>query len=174
MPNLTEVLRAKNDQEKAAMWDRIREERREYFRNLWKNAYNSTMKAEIMTVAQLESDGGNCLKCGMAWCKIQFNNQFLSGFYYQPACECNILCPECHRWLYDDDAAGLIDREPVCTNCGWKLIVDGKRRYGIEYEQREFQRDKKMELLKKIQQAKAGAQKEVFKKLNAAKKAGKI
>jgi hypothetical protein len=140
-------------EEKKKMWDSIQEIRMDQFRRMYSDAGNDESRKSIMEVSQLEMGGGKCQKCGQAWNRVEFENRYLAGYYFQPACDCFVSCPDCGRWLYDEEAAGILRVDWICTNCGWKLIVDGEKRYGLDYAIGKFRRDKVRELFAKKKSA---------------------
>jgi hypothetical protein len=144
MADFQELLKEKAQQEKKEFWDRLMREHIDKISAKYSGALKRGTKNKILEMAQYEMDGGNCPICSTPWAKVVFDNHFLCGSYFQPACECYVLCPSCHRWLYDE-----FDIGNICSNCGWEYIVDGKKRYGVEYERELFQLDRIEELKKK-------------------------
>ena len=83
--------------------------------------YNS-VDAKLGTLMSYEIIGGKCPKCGIGFKRIEFNNNFGYGVYYQPACDCYYKCPRCRRSLHLEDAGGqLAENDYFCTNCGFPL-----------------------------------------------------
>lgn len=77
---------------------------------------------DIIAMARMEMDGGNCPRCGKAWDRVEYNNMFGEGFYYEPdaGCRCFITCPRCEMYLAEEEMAGSLDNG--CPNCGWVLF----------------------------------------------------
>jgi hypothetical protein len=145
MDELQELLTEKQQAEKKEFWDRLLREHVDKISKRYSETLKKAHKNKIMELMQYEMDGGKCPTCLTPWARIEFDNRFLCGVYFQPACECYVLCPSCHRWLYDE-----FDNNYICSNCGWKYIVDGKKRYGIEYERELFQLGRVAEIQKKL------------------------
>jgi hypothetical protein len=145
MSDFKELLKIKNESDKAAFWERVVERRFAYFQRVYNETHSGNLKNKLLEIGNYESGGGNCKVCATPWALVEFDNRFLRGRYYKPSCECYVLCPSCHRWLYDD----FDDKNYVCSNCGWKYIVEGQKRYGIEYEQTQYELDRAEEIKKK-------------------------
>jgi len=144
--NFKNVLTLCNEEQKEAKWNMIVEERKRHMIALGKR-----LKKEIFEkLFDLEMLGGKCPTCGKEWVKIEFNNKFLKGIYYEPSCDCFIQCPECETWLYDKqyEYAGKLK---YCDNCFFKLVETetGKKRYGKEYltHYKSKSRKKQLEIL---------------------------
>lgn len=90
---------------------------------------------ETAMLLQCEVDGGDCPRCGDPWKEITFKNMFGHGRYFEPTCLCYPKCPRCRNWQYEEFSAGILKAHDwKCDACGFQLIVDGKRRYGPNYE----------------------------------------
>jgi hypothetical protein len=152
----------KLDDEKRKLYAEILETRKNKIREIWDKTKSPSIRTKLHMLLSAELDGGPCPECGKGWHKVEFNNPFLAGVYYRPVCECFIKCPNCQRIVYDDQLIGMLEKKifnpdsrqmdviMVCTNCGWTLDDGEKKRYGIEYEQKEFLHDRNKILYKYI------------------------
>jgi DNA-directed RNA polymerase subunit RPC12/RpoP len=142
-----------NENEKFQRWEKIMSVRGQWFEKEYKRIQKvdvlpeldkKKILKEILAVASLESDGGTCFKCGREWQKIEFDNIFGKGLYYQPRCQCLFKCPCCKSHLYDYYVTTLLRAfKYKCPRCGWGLIIKQKNsageditleRHGASYE----------------------------------------
>ena len=81
---------------------------------------------ELSKLLNLAWNGGECPRCGNFWKKIEFGNQFGSGYYYEPTCECYMVCPHCGEKLYReqliDELNYGVNGEKACPKCSWILL----------------------------------------------------
>ena len=129
-------------------WENIMKKRAIFFENEYKRI-DANIKipekdkqiicSEIIKVSTLELEGGSCFKCHREWKKIEFNNLFGKGIYYQPQCECLIKCPCCKNELYDYYVTTRLKMKKYrCPHCGFGLYVNDdpncEKRFGKKYE----------------------------------------
>jgi len=111
-------------------WSRIITKRAEKMMAYYDNGNQPT--GDLL---KIELDGGDCLKCGKPWKRIEFSNVFLRGGYHEPDCWCHIRCPICHQWQYEETSNGdLLREDNYCYNCGWHLIKDNEPFHGERFE----------------------------------------
>tara|TARA_Y100000310_G_C20439656_1_gene695457 strand:+ start:199 stop:735 length:537 start_codon:yes stop_codon:yes gene_type:complete len=72
---------------------------------------------------ELESLGGNCVKCHKPWRRVEVDNLYVTAEYYRPDCHCFPRCPLCAHYLWTDLA---LQRE-ACSNCDTQLSCPERR-----------------------------------------------
>ena len=106
--------------------EQIQEMRQKKWIEKIESAYRAGLPKEAIDLMVLVSDGGPCPLCGLRWERIDYNNLFGKGFYYDLACRCYPYCPHCTQsnghhqfkhWLYLEHAVGSIinGRCPECS-----------------------------------------------------------
>ena len=137
-----------DEAKKEQSWNNIMRRRIEWYENEYKrindNRKISTKDKEIickeiLAIAQLEAQGGKCIRCGREWKKIEYDNIFGKGEYYEPACDCLIKCPDCKNQLYDYNVTTRLRMNGwLCPFCGFGLFVNNdpnmEKRYGKTFE----------------------------------------
>jgi hypothetical protein len=135
-------MRPKTKAEKDQEWADIMATRFEKWQEIYRSTLSHSKHVEIMALCECELETGICPLCKGQWREVDFEKQFGKGRYFEPACECYIRCPNCKRWLYDDQVSGTLKANNMhCTNCGWQLVTDSHRRYGLAYEIDQYQED---------------------------------
>lgn len=96
-----------------------------WFEKIEDAQYTGLLK-EVIDLMVLVADGGPCPLCGKLWKRVEYNNAYAIGFYYEPDCRCWPFCSRCSRtsnghefkhWLYFEYAAGSLIRGK-CPECG--------------------------------------------------------
>lgn len=100
--------------------------------------------SELFQLAQLETDGGQCPRCGKLWKPVPVDNIFVQGVYYQPACHCYLYCHVCQRFLHHEEANGQI-KDNRCPRCRVTLGANWRARVLQQHEEaiRKQRREKK-------------------------------
>lgn len=127
------ITRKLTDEEREEEWQKVVDGRRRHFDYLYKQSGGT---ADVfIKLFSLEFDGGYCYNCGVPWEKVEVDNRYSKGSFYQPRCDCFMKCPACKTYLYD--LQYTYRRVSYCDNCGFKLLeeIDNKKRYGREFEE---------------------------------------
>ena len=70
---------------------------------------------EVARVIGLSIDGGDCIRCGVAYTPIQVANMFAEYTYYQPSCKCWPVCWHCRTIIVEGKI--IDDGIERCPNC---------------------------------------------------------
>jgi len=106
--------------------EQIQEARQKRWIEKIETAQQAGLPKEVIDLMVLAADGGPCPLCGLPWKRIDYNNLFAKGFYYEPVCRCYPYCTNCTRgnekhvfkhWLYLQYAAGSM-MNGRCPECG--------------------------------------------------------
>ena len=117
-------------------FEEIKKSRIERYRLIYSKLAKTKEKKDLTAIfVKLEFEGGPCPLCNHAWEKIQMDNRFCKGDFYQPDCYCFPVCPDCGKNLYTEYISNILeDNGQKCIYCGHVLMRGLEKRWGSEFE----------------------------------------
>lgn len=61
----------------------------------------------------LDVNGGECMRCGKAYKRVDVKNKMIEFHYFEPSCNCYPRCVWCGRLLHHESQTG----QSHCSNC---------------------------------------------------------
>ena len=83
---------------------------------IMKDTMDKYISLELLTEATLlekDVNGGECMRCGKQYKRVDVKTAYIEFHYFEPACSCYPLCPWCGRPLHHETETGM----KHCSNC---------------------------------------------------------